>query len=105
MDLEEHSSIYEGWVRHRRYAPVQNRFRYHVFFMYLDLEELPHLFDERWLWSVDHANIANCKRSDYLGPANVPLDRAVRDKVENVLGAGQARAGSAKASRRCATPP
>jgi DUF1365 family protein len=54
--------------------------------MYLDLAELQHLFDGRWLWSIDRSNIANFKRSDYLGPANVPLDKAVRDKVENVHG-------------------
>ena len=40
-----HSCIYEGHVRHRRFAPVANQFRYRVFLMYLDLAELPRLFD------------------------------------------------------------
>lgn len=80
------SCIYTGNLYHQRYLPRENRFLYTVFFMYLDLAELPHLFDGRWFWSIDRANIANFKRSDYLGPAHVPLDRAVRDRVVNVLG-------------------
>ena len=81
-----HSCVYIGNLYHHRYLPRENKFRYAVFFMYLDLAELPQLFDKRWFWSIDRANIANFKRSDYLGPGNVPLDRAVRDRVENVLG-------------------
>jgi DUF1365 family protein len=81
-----HSCVYIGNLYHHRYLPRENKFRYTVFFMYLDPAELPHLFDGRWFWSIDRANIANFKRSDYLGPTNVPLDRAVRDRVENVLG-------------------
>ena len=40
-----HSRIYKGWVEHRRRAPRSHRFRYRVFMMYLDLAELPQLFD------------------------------------------------------------
>jgi DUF1365 family protein len=54
--------------------------------MFLDLAELPHLFTGRWFWSVNRANIANFKRADYLGPESVPLDQAVRDRVESEIG-------------------
>ena len=80
------SCIYKGELYHHRYLPRKNSFTYKVFFMFLDLEELDQLFSGRWLWSVGRANVANFKRSDYLGPTNVPLHRAVRDRVEQELG-------------------
>lgn len=80
------SCIYKGELYHHRYLPRENRFTYKVFFMFLDLEELEHVFDGRWLWSVGRANVANFKRTDYLGPTDIPLDRAVRDRVEQELG-------------------
>jgi DUF1365 family protein len=39
------SRIYKGWVRHRRTAPTRHHFRYRMFMLYLDLAELPQLFD------------------------------------------------------------
>jgi DUF1365 family protein len=44
------SAIYEGWIRHRRYAGRRNDFRYRMFQLYLDLSELDGLFRDRWLW-------------------------------------------------------
>ncbi len=81
------SSIYKGWVRHRRLAPTQNRFRYRMFMVYIDLAELPSLFDGVPGWSARHPTLAWFRRSDYLGPSNLPLDRAVRDLVEAQTGA------------------
>jgi len=80
-----HSRIYTGSVRHRRVAP-RHRFHYRVFMLYLDLSELPELFDGVPLWSARRAAPARFKRSDYLGPVDVPLDEAVRDLVESRLG-------------------
>ena len=80
------SCIYKGELYHHRYLPRENKFTYSVYFMFLDLEELEHVFDGRWLWSVGRANVANFKRDDYLGPTDVPLDQAVRDRVEHELG-------------------
>ncbi len=37
------SSLYEGWVMHRRLAPRHHRFKYRVFSMLLDLGDLPRL--------------------------------------------------------------
>lgn len=75
------SCIYEGQVRHTRTSPVLHRFKYRVFMMYLDLDELPDLFRGRWLWSENRANIARFRRSDHLGPASQPLSESVRDLV------------------------
>ena len=80
------SCISEGWVHHRRQAPVEHEFRYRLFMMYLDLDELPDLFSGRWLWSASHRALARWRRQDHLGPADQPLDEAVRDLVEERLG-------------------
>ncbi|NJC02384.1 hypothetical protein GGR63_002271 [Xanthomonas sp. 3272] len=80
------SAIYTGWVRHRRFAPRALAFRYRLFLMYLDLSELDAVFARRWLWSVGRANLAQFRRSDYLGDPNVPLDQAVRDCVQTHTG-------------------
>jgi len=76
-----HSAIYAGTVRHRRFAPVENAFRYRLFLMYLDLAELPELFESHRLWSVGRANIAWFRRRDFLGDPRIPLDQAVRRLV------------------------
>ena len=81
-----HSQIYKGWVEHRRMAPRANHFRYRMFMLYLDLAELPTVFDRVPFWSARRPALAWFKRSDYLGPANVPLDRAVRDLLAARLG-------------------
>jgi DUF1365 family protein len=80
------SCIFEGTVRHRRFHPVNNRFRYRVFMMYLDLAELPTVFQSHPLWSADRLNVACFLRRDHLGPRGVPLDRAVRDLVARKSG-------------------
>lgn len=80
------SAIYEGWVRHRRHAPRAHAFRYRMAMLYLDLAELPALFARRWLWSSDRRNVAEFRRGDYLGPAELPLDEAVRRRVAEHTG-------------------
>jgi DUF1365 family protein len=75
------SRIYKGWVEHRRYAPRPHRFRYPLFMLYIDLAELPRLFARTPFWSARRPALAWFKRSDYLGPAALPLDAAVRELV------------------------
>lgn len=81
-----HSRIYKGWVRHRRSAPTRNEFRYPLFMMYLDLTELPGLFDGVPLWSARRRALAWFRRADYLAPHDQPLDEAVRDLVAARIG-------------------
>lgn len=75
------SAIYEGWVRHRRHAPHAHAFRYRLAMLYLDISELPKLFEHRWLWSTHRRNLAEFRRNDYLGPVELTLDEAVRQCV------------------------
>jgi uncharacterized protein len=68
-------------------APTVNQFRYRMFMLYIDLAELPRLFDGIPLWSAKRPAPAWFKRSDYLGCAELPLDTAVRDLIEAQRGA------------------
>jgi hypothetical protein len=54
--------------------------------MFLDLAELPTIFEDRLLWSGEQVNLAYFRRKDHLGNPKVPLEQAVRDLVEERLG-------------------
>jgi uncharacterized protein len=81
-----HSALYLGRVRHRRFAPRGHAFDYRLFMAYLDLAELDTVFRGRWLWSTRRPALAWLKRADYLGDPQLPLDQAVRDRVEQETG-------------------
>ena len=80
------SCIYEGPVRHRRFSPAAHAFRYRLFMLYLDLDELDTVFCCNWFWSVDRPNLAWFKRSDHTGDPAVPLAQTIRDLVEHTIG-------------------
>ena len=77
-----HSCIYEGWIRHRRFRPVEHSFRNKLFLIYLDLAELDKVFRGRIAWSSRRMALARFKRSDHFGDPNQPLDESVRQFVE-----------------------
>jgi DUF1365 family protein len=54
--------------------------------MFLDLAELPTLFDIHPLWSYERPNIACFRRRDHFGDPTIPLDQALADLVEDRLG-------------------
>jgi len=80
------SAIYKGWVSHQRFAPKSHGFKYQVFMMYLDLDELPTLFAQSRFWSNGRRNLAWFKRADYLGDSNKPLKDEVSALVHNTTG-------------------
>jgi DUF1365 family protein len=80
------SAIYVGQVRHRRFAPVEHSFRYGLYMMYLDLDELPTLFDRFLLWSARRPALAWFRRADHLGDAKQSLADSVRDLVATGTG-------------------
>jgi DUF1365 family protein len=81
-----HSAFYIGRLRHRRYAPVTHAFTYRLCLVWLDLDELDQVFRGRWFWSTRSPALAWLRRADFLGDARVPLDQAVRDRVERETG-------------------
>ena len=80
------SAIYSGWVSHHRFSPKQHHFKYKVFMMYLDLDELPLLFSKMRLWSYGKRNIAYFNRTDYFGDANKPLKDEISALVKTTTG-------------------
>lgn len=61
------SAIFEGGVMHRRLRPVAHRFRYTVFSLLLDLDELPLLERRRGLLRVERSGIVSFRAADH-GP-------------------------------------
>ena len=75
------SAVYEGVVTHRRHAPRAHAFRYRMAQLLLDLDEIEAVFRHHPLWSANRRNLAEWRRDDYLGPTEVPLAEAVRERV------------------------
>jgi uncharacterized protein len=80
------SCLYVGRVQHRRHAAAEHAFSYGVFMFYIDLAELPTLFNRFWLWSARRPALARFRREDYHGDARMPLDEAVRNLVASRTG-------------------
>jgi len=78
------SCIYEGTIRHRRLEP-RREFSHRLALVYLDLVELPGLLDGRLV--ARRPGLVRFDRRDYLGDPGVPLERAVRDLVQDRTGA------------------
>jgi DUF1365 family protein len=80
------SAVYEGSVRHRRFEPIEHSFRYPLFLMYLDLDELPGVLDPFPLFSARRPAPAHFQRSNYMGDPDRPLAECARDAVEAKTG-------------------
>lgn len=80
------SCIYTGQVRHRRFAPKPHEFRYRLFMMYVDLAELPFLFDKHWFWSSKQFALAWFRREDHYGKPGVRLEESIRQIVQKETG-------------------
>ncbi len=80
------SCIYTGHVRHRRFLPVENSFRYKLFMVYADLAEIDVAFRASPFWSSNRFNIAYFRRRDHFGDPTAPLDTSVRSLVQSRTG-------------------
>ncbi|PKG49236.1 MULTISPECIES: DUF1365 domain-containing protein [Halomonadaceae] len=80
------SRIYRGTLSHRRFTPKPHAFSYQVWMAWLDLDELPELFDKVPGFSARRPALARFRREDYLGPVDRPLKTAVREELVRQLG-------------------
>ncbi len=80
------SAIYKGIVSHHRFTPKVHAFRYKVFMMYLDLDELPTLFKNSSFWSFNKRNIAYFKRRDYFGDNKKPIKTCINELLKTSIG-------------------
>jgi DUF1365 family protein len=74
------NAIYEGTVRHRRFAERPREFAYGLALAYLDVDDVPSALVRR------RPGLVRWRRRDYLGDPSVPLGEAVRDLVEERTG-------------------
>ncbi|QDU92506.1 DUF1365 domain-containing protein [Lignipirellula cremea] len=81
-----HSCIYEGTVTHRRREPVDHRFQYRLFMVYLDLDELPSLVGPHGLIASSSQATRSFLRSDHLFDPSLPLADEVRELVREQTG-------------------
>jgi uncharacterized protein len=72
------SCLYEGHVRHRRHEGPRGEFRHPLYMSYLDLDELPGLFDGHPLFSARRPAPVWFRRADYLGDSEIALTEAVQ---------------------------
>jgi DUF1365 family protein len=75
------SSIYVGRVRHRRFAGPEHRFSYPVWYLMIDLDELPGLDRTVGGFSHNRFNLTGFDDRDHMGPGAEP----VREKLERWL--------------------
>ena len=78
------SAIYEGTIRHRRFAVRAHEMSHRIALVYLDLEELDGLLDGRLI--AGRPGLVRFRRSDYLGDPHVGLGDAVRMFLERRTG-------------------
>lgn len=96
MSTAPRSRIYRGTLRHRRFVPRDHAFTYQVWMAWLDLDELPELFDGVPGFSARRRALARFRREDHLTSNNAhgsgesgreqPLKEAVRAELEKQLG-------------------
>ena len=73
------SAIYEGTVRHRRFAVRRHDLEHRVAMAYLDLDELEGLLGGRLV--ARRPGLVRLRREDYPGDPAVPLKAAVRARL------------------------
>ena len=81
-----HSCFYEGQVSHRRFAPREHTFKYRIFYLYLDLDELDKVFNKRWLWSTSKPALAWFREKDHYLDQDKTLKQTICDLVESNTG-------------------
>ena len=80
------SRIYTGRIMHHRLRPRPHRFSYRLFMLYLDLDELPGLFDHFHGWSARGPAPAWFRRADHYRRGGADLAAAIRSLVEEKTG-------------------
>jgi DUF1365 family protein len=84
--MNTHSCIYQGWVDHQRFQPKPHGFRYSIFFLALDLDELEAMDSISGLFKKEHFAPLTFRRSDYIGDSQVAIKQSVWNKVRALGG-------------------
>ena len=82
------SAIWQGTVRHRRFAPKPHAFAYSLFMLGRDLDEVASLAYGRW-FAVERAGLLSFRRDDYLKGSQGSLKEAAWQKVAELGGSAK----------------
>ena len=80
------AALYSGIVWHTRHTPKRHDFRYNLFMVMLDLDQLDETFAGRLAWSHRFPTLAWFRRKDHVGDPQVPLVDTIRGTVEQATG-------------------
>ncbi len=80
------AALYSGNVWHARRRPKVHTFRYRLFMVWLDIDELDQIFAGRIAWSHRFPTLAWFRRKDHFGDPSVSLGDVVRDTVAEATG-------------------
>jgi DUF1365 family protein len=75
------SCIFEGSVTHMRNKPIFHSFKYNIFMMYLNIDEIDDIFEKYLLWGTQKFSFARFRRSDHFGNESIPLNKSIRKLV------------------------
>lgn len=80
------SAIYQGFVQHRRSTPKKHSFKYKVFMVYTNLDEINRIYETSFWWSNKPFFPARFKREDFHGDPNVSIKQAVINTIKEQTG-------------------
>ena len=80
----KNSKIYEGKVIHRRFKPKNHYFKYSVFSLLIDLDDLNEIDDKIKLFSYNKFNIISFFDKDHGDRDGTALKKWVNKKLENI---------------------
>ncbi|MGE6648111.1 DUF1365 domain-containing protein [Shewanella colwelliana] len=84
--LGEHSGIYLGDVRHRRYKGVFHQFSYRMYMLGIDIDELPSLIKRSKVFGLNWYNPIRFFEKDYLKNEPGSLKQRIGNKVRSLGG-------------------
>ena len=80
----KNSKIYEGKVIHRRFKPKNHYFKYRVFSLLIDLDDLNEIDDKIKLFSYNKFNIISFFDKDHGDRDGTSLKKWVKKKLKNI---------------------
>jgi len=89
MDHRRPASLYVGDVMHQRMKPVGHRFRYKVYSLLIDLDQLDQADRLSKLFSVNRTNLMSFHESDHLRGSRAKSLRTHVDTLLHAAGLGQ----------------
>lgn len=78
------SALYKGSVYHCRFIPKKHSFKYQIFLIWLNLDEIDQVESDVTGFAIKSWAPLRFRRSDYLGDPNIPLKQAVLEKMSGL---------------------